>query len=405
MPARERRSAALMLPLAILCSAALAEDWELAGYVALEPRLFVDRPQFSGQPARGLSWSGVLAPELRREWDDGRNRVTLAPFVRIDQHDRRRSHADLREASWQHVSGPWTVVAGVSKVFWGVTEARHLVDIVNQTDLVEDLSGDEKLGQPMLRIERWGERGTVALFVLPGFRERTFPADDARLRGTLPIATGRAQYESGAGRWRVDLALRWAHATGPFDLGLSAFHGTSREPRLVPTELAPARVALVPHYDVITQAGAEVQYTRGAWLGKLEAILRRGHGDTFGAAVAGFEYTFFGVRGSAADVGLLAEYLYDGRGRRAPPTIFDDDVFVGLRLALNDPDSTMLLAGVIVDRGGGGTVARVQAERRLGAAWKLEFEARSFHGVARADPMLGGVRNDSFVMLRIARFF
>ena len=61
--------------------------------------------------------------------------------------------------------------------------------------------------------------------------------------------------------------------------------------------------ALLP----IHQLGADVQYTREAWLWKLEAIGREGQGDTFAALVGGLEYTFYQVGKSAADVGLLAE--------------------------------------------------------------------------------------------------
>lgn len=55
---------------------------------------------------------------------------------------------------------------------------------------------------------------------------------------------------------------------------------------------------LVPFYHQISQLGLDLQYTRDAWLWKLEAIARDGLDDTFFATVAGFEYTFYGVRDS-----------------------------------------------------------------------------------------------------------
>ena len=41
---------------------------------------------------------------------------------------------------------------GLRKVYWGVTESQHLVDVINQTEGVENLDGEDKLGQPMLNL-------------------------------------------------------------------------------------------------------------------------------------------------------------------------------------------------------------------------------------------------------------
>jgi hypothetical protein len=378
---------------------AIAQESEWSGNASLEPRVFLDDALLAGQSDDSVSWSGVLAPEYRREWAGGEDRLVIAPFLRIDEHDAERTHFDLREAAWLHVRGPWALLVGVSKVFWGVTESRHLVDVVNQTDQVEDVDGEDKLGQPMIRIERLTDFGTLGVFVLPGFRERTFPADDARLRALVPIGDS-AEYDG-----RVDWAARWTRPTGPWDLGFSSFHGTSREPRLVPTVTVPGEIELVPYYDVITQLGADVQHTRDAWLWKLEVSWRSGHGDDFTATVAGLEYTFFGLGQSAVDIGVLVEYLYDGRDAEAPPTFYDDDVFFGLRVGLNDTQGTAVLAGTVVDRDGPEAFGIVEAERRVGQAWKLELEARLFSGIDAGDPLIGGFRNDSFVTLRAARFF
>jgi hypothetical protein len=388
-----------------LGGAPVAGSAEWSGYVGIEPRLFINSPAFSNQPGRGLSWSGVLAPELRYTFSDGNDRLTLAPYARFDEHDSGRSRVDLREASWLHVNGPWALRVGISRVFWGVAESRHLVDIINQTDLADDIDGDAKLGQPMIELERWTEVGSFAAWVLPGIRERTFPAKDARLRGPVPIAT-RAEYESGARDRRTDVALRWSHATGPWDVGLSAFHGTSREPRFIarPAGYDTGLIA-VPTYDVITQLGIDLQHTRDAWLWKLEAIMRHGHDDRFGAAVGGFEHIRYSIGGTSADVGLLAEYLYDGRDSSAPPTIQENGLFFGLRLTLNDPDATSLLAGLLIDRDRGGAIMALDFERRIGDVWTLAVEGRLLSAIDRDAGYLAGFRKDSFVLIRFARHF
>lgn len=380
--------------------AAQQGDW--SGYFSIEPRYFPDEPLFEGQPPAGISPSAVLSPEYRFERNEGKDRITVIPYLRYDADDGNRSHLDLREANWQHFSDSGMVLAGIGKVFWGVTESRHLVDIVNQTDLVEDIDEEDKLGQPMLLLERWIGEGTLTGLLLPGFRERTFPAPDARLRGTTPVATDRPVYESGAADRRVDLAVRWFQAAGKWDLGIGGFYGTSREPGFLPSVDAAGRFVLLPRYDVIVQIGVDAQYTSGAWLWKFEAIDRTGPGYSFGAGVGGFEYTVYGVGDTAADLGLLAEYLYDGRGANAPPTYYDNDLFLGLRWSLNDPQATAVLAGVVMDRES--QVFFVEAERRLGAAWKLELEARLLNRLAAADPVVDGWRDDSFITLRIARY-
>ncbi len=134
-------------------------------------------------------------------------------------------------------------------------------------------------------------------------------------------------------------------------------------------------------------------------------MTRGGHGDRFLAAVGGFEYTLFGAFGTNADVGLLGEYLYDGReAGPAPGTSADDDIFLGARLALNDEQDTAALAGAIIDRSSQATLFFVEAERRLGDSWKIELEGRFFLNTPGGDP-LAGLRDDDFITLRLSRFF
>ena len=117
-------------------------------------------------------------------------------------------------------------------------------------------------------------------------------------------------------------------------VGAHVFEGTSREARFV---IAPEGDRLLPVYDQMTQFGVDVQYTAEAWLWKLEAIARDTRVDSFLAAVGGFEYTFYGVKNSSADVGVLFEYLYDGRNALSPPTGADNDLFVGAPQNFNHP--------------------------------------------------------------------
>ncbi len=128
-----------------------------SGYVSGQGRGFWQNPQFDDQRDGDLSFA--LEPEYYKDWNNGLRAVTFKPFARLDSTDPERSHVDIREAHYLHVLGDWEWRVGVAKVFWGVTESQHLVDIINQTDLVENLDTEDKLGQPMIEttsLQVWG---------------------------------------------------------------------------------------------------------------------------------------------------------------------------------------------------------------------------------------------------------
>ena len=115
----------------------------------------------------------------------------MTPFFRFDAADPDRTHADLREAYlllYGDVGDDeWELRVGVDQVFWGVVESRSLVDIVNQTDLVEHPNEKTKMGQPMAHFTWSGEWGALELFGLTWHRPRTFPGRHGRQRAELVV--------------------------------------------------------------------------------------------------------------------------------------------------------------------------------------------------------------------------
>jgi len=374
---------------------------EVSGYVAAEYRYFPNDPLESRQDDDTMSL--VVQPEYYIEWDGGYQSFTFVPFARLDQQDDERTHFDIRDLSWLKVGDDWELRVGIRKVFWGVTEAQHLVDIINQTDLVEFPDGEEKLGQPMVNLAFVRDWGTVDLFVLPYFRERTFPGKDGRLRTIPRIETDQATYDSSRKKKRIDLAARWAIAYSYWDLGLSYFYGTSRDPRFSLGIDKKGEVVLAPFYEIISQFGIDAQATIESWLWKFEMIRRSGNEKNYTAATGGFEYTFFGALDTAMDVGLVLEYLYDDQGNDAL-TPFEDDIASGLRLTLNDEQSTEALLGAIYDVDDGWVAYSLEASRRIGANWKLNIDGR-IYGNANKGDLLRSFRKDDFLQLELAYYF
>ena len=76
------------------------------------------------------------------------------------------------------------------------------------------------------------------------------------------------------------------------------------------------------------------------------------------------------------------------------PTISDEDVFLGARLALNDVQNTSLLVGGLTDRDDRSTAIFVEAERRLTDRVSLEVEGRFFVNVDPAGDLAAVERDD-----------
>jgi hypothetical protein len=374
-------------------------DW--SGFLAIDARMFPTGPLFSEQ-SRGDA-SIAFQAEYRNEWSQGRQSLFATTFLRLDSQDPERTHFDIRELSWQLRSDRWELRAGFRKVFWGVVESYHLVDFINQTDLVESIDGEEKLGQPMVNFAWIDSFGTLEAFLLTGFRERTFPGPRGRFRPPLTIDSDRSMFEAESGKRHLDWAVRWSHSLGPWDIGLAHFAGTSRDPRFLPAAGGSGTPTLVPMYDLVHRTSLDLQLTRGSWLFKLEAVKNQSRNDDYLAAIGGVEYGFVGIFGSRADLSVFAEYLASEEGANLLYPV-EDDLFLGARLQLNDVESTSLLAGATVDRKTGAAFLRFEASRRIGGRFRLVVDARAFAGVPETD-RLYFLHSDDYVRIGFALHF
>ena len=385
----------LFIFLFVLLEPSMASAGEWSGYLGTEFRYFTQDPQDPRQHDENFSL--VFEPEYYHEWDKGTQSLAFVPFFRLDQHDNERTHFDIRELSWLKSAESWELRLGLRKVFWGVTEFQHLVDIINQTDLVENIDTEDKLGQPMINLALINDWGTVDLFIMPYFRERTFPGIEGRPRNQPVVDDDLAEYESSAEETHIDFAVRYSHYFGDWDVGVAHFYGTSRDPRSILTMNNSGAPVLAPFYDIINQTSIDLQATKGNMLWKLEALHRSGQGETFNAAAGGFEYTFVGIFNSALDLGLIGEYHYDDRGEDAL-TFFEDDIATGMRFAFNDAQSSEALVGLLWDRDSAGKLLKIEASRRIGNDWLLEMEGRFLFDTSPSDPAFA-LRRDDYLEL------
>lgn len=385
--------------------ASVADEFELSGKVGVEHRYFIEEGNDQRQLEHHQS-SVLFEPEFYWDWNNGNDSLIFKPYYRFDSQDDERSHGDIRELAYIHASDDWAIRVGIRKEFWGVTEFQHLVDVINQTDNVEDTDGEDKLGQQMLNLSMVNDWGIVDVFLLPGFRERQFTGVDSRLRAPVLIDNDNISYQSSAGKQHVDFALRWSHSIGDFDIGSYWFHGTNRDPLLSLTTTND-EPRLQQYYQQMDQLGLDVQATLGDWLWKFESIYRNTELENYWATQAGFEYSFIGIFNSNADLGVLVEHSWDERGEgdeTAQGSSFQNDVFVGARLAFNDIQSSEVLMGLGSDLDHNGFSFIFEASRRLGESFKASLDIRLMQSNEVTDPLYY-VKDDDHLQLAIDWYF
>ena len=396
-----------LLLLAGLCHASPALALEISGKAGAERLLFSQEAKYSQQQQ---SYSSVfIEPQLYQGTGDN-SEVKAKLFYRYDNNDPSRTHADIRELMFYQYADEWELNAGIGKVFWGTTESRHLVDVINQVDQIESLDDESRLGQAMIQAKLIKDWGTLDLFILPGFRPQQFGGAESRPRLNPLIANADPLYQSSNKANHIDYAIRWNHTIDDLDIGLSAFNGTQRTPLFkVITENATPK--LLPVYVQIQQFGLEAQYIVDDLMLKAEAVYRNSHklaaGDSFEkydskALVAGLEYTLVGIGDTVYDLGLIGEYLYDEWSESTP---FQKDWMTGLRFVFNDEQSSEVLLGHIYDLDDSSQMWMLEASRRIGDNWKAELTGRWVTNVDAGNTFLQAYQQDDLIDLKLSYFF
>lgn len=371
--------------------------WKMSGYAGAVGRFYADT---SGQDRESDRVAFRLEPEWT--WSDSRYRLVVAPRLFIDGRDSGRSRSDLVEL---HGGVRWDanqIKLGISRVFWGVTESRHLVDIINPPDLALHYSGDEqRLPTAMLQVSRTTDFGQVEIFGLPWERDPRYPGKLGRPNTELPVS-GEVVHPDGL---PPAFASRWAWSQGNFDSHVYYFRGLDRESVLTPRlqTFAPP-IALEASRKLIRQWGWDLQMPLDNWLIKSEVIYRSGYSRSFAAAVLGAEYAMNGFMGSVADVAVMAEYQADPRPADAPLAPMNHAWFGGVRVALNDPASSEFKLGLLRDVATPAYIWRGDFSRRLQEHWTLSGSFNLFRKVA-AEQALRGYAADSYLELLLKYHF
>ncbi len=323
-------------------------------------------------------------------------------FYRYDS-SKQFDHGDLSEFNTLYTADNFDFLIGSTIEFWGVVESRNIVDIVNQIDFLEDVNGKQKLGQPLTRLNYYLENGTLSSYLFFGFRDREFTSQTERFGAQPEIRGSSAQYE--AGNYGVTgSAIRLQQNLSLGDFSFHLYSGLDRNPSLVPVIDFDNTVFISPIYEKIEQAGIEAYMPIGNVALKYEGVFRSRNNEDHSAHVMGFEQSIFNVFKKPLDMTYFVEYLYDDRSQSAPLTIYQNDLFLGLRLSYTQNTPLTIKFGLLKDMEFDESFVSTDIEKNITDNSTFIINGRFFIDVNNASP-LTIVENDSYIKFAYKRFF
>ena len=376
-------------------SRVLSFEYNLYGSIQPEYSLFTNGDGIHNQSREKPSILGTA--NFTTFIQDDNAKISISALGRYDREDHNRTYFDFQKLKYEYYFDDATIKLGNEIVFWGVNESFHLVDIINQSNLAENLSGTKKLGQPMIAASFYRDFGDVDFYFLPYFRERIFPGANGRPRLKLEIDENSISYESSKSEKHIDLALRYSLMIDDFDIGFSHFYGHSRNPKLIINQ---SSFKLDQYYPLLSQTGIDIQATKDSWLYKFEAISAELMSERHLSAAGGLEYTYYGLNNSSQDLGLIIEYLFDDRNDYP----FNNEGSIGLRWTRNDINSSALLVGSIIDLDGNSNQFFIEYEQRLKNEFKIFVEA-IISGSINSSDYNYAFKDDSNFKIKIAKYF
>lgn len=390
----------LFLVAVILTSQSHALDLE--NKLTLETRIFPDKTTNEIEHRENLS--AAYEPTIKESSLSKKTEFTFTPFGRIDEQDSSRTHLDIRELNIHGKEDSWEYLAGISRVTWGHCASFHIVDFISQLDFVEHPVWQPKMGQQMVNLKKHFDNHGFEVFVLPGFRERSFVGRDGRIRFTPRFDMSQTTYESSAEENHTDLAGRYFYKDDVLDLGIYHFWGTSRDPSVTPSTDTDGNDVFALYYPIVHQTASHIKAQIGDTTLKFEGVHRVGQGDVFNATITGFEHSFKKVFNSNYDLNWLTEYHYTDSRSAGALTPFENDLFVGAILFLNDEGKSWIGAGEIFDMSSSAQSIVVLFHTKLTDSLKLATEYRGLTALPSDDPVYS-IRRDGFFQAELIYTF
>jgi len=348
--------------------------------------LYTDQSTESTQPglASSVDWDGHLGDS---------NRVKLSLFAKYQSESEREYSGDVQEAwfSLDDLNSEWRI--GQLMEYWGVLEAENIADVINPRDAEEDFQGDFKLGIPGIAFSYFSQQAEYSFWLLPYSRERRLAYGEDRFRN-FPLETQDPKFEKAQSNTAA--AIRASRVNDQVEFSVSYYYGHARMPWFeLQLDNSNQPTGLTPMYDLINQTSFEMLWLPGNTIFKLESFYQSNKVDDFFAAGIGFEREIPKLGPGNTSLTFYGEAYFDDRNQNLSQAlaIFQKDIFIGTRLALNDVSSSEFQFRWTYDLEYESSLIDIRAERRIGKNWFLNAVLYKFFHV-ESDPALKSFQND-----------
>lgn len=377
-----------------------AGDWQVDSELNFQARSFLNPNSYGSQV-----WNSPaieFKPKLSFSLSEGKHLFRTTPVFR--RRDRQDSHFDFKRFSYLGIFDQVEVSFGYDQFFWGVAESINVVNIINQLDLADDITGESRFGQSYFSFNYISETmGSWQFLGFPNYRYRSFPGSKERFRGPFIEYNVNGGLEEPAVGSNFDYALRWSKGLDRLEWAVFYFYGVDRDPNIL---FIPNTYSFETIYHKANQIGLEGQYTGDQWIFKTEVLEKDPLGDSGSKhylSVTGFEY-LYGLIGNQSELTFIGENIVDTRHESSPLGLFNH-LFLGTRLDINNTSSSVIEAGLFFNKESQQTSLSVlEFETRLTNQWKLQSRAVGF--LDPAPGTLGSlIKEDDYFELNLSYFF
>lgn len=379
-------------------------DWEINHEMGFDIREFHKQEAYSNQKN---TYSSYFKTEFFFTISDNINFIS-EPYYRYDHNDKNRTLFDFKVNKFTYFGENYEIKLGVDEVFWGVTESKNLVNIINTND---NAAGDlkEKLGQPLLAYTIFSEQvGYIDFYFLPVSVKSAQIGQEGRLRFSNPTENNGHIYSGGAGEKIPSWAFKWEKNISIFDFSFQGFRGNSRENSITPI-LEGASLKYFPGYERISQLGTYFQLVSGPIIYKIEAIKKNGQKNAknirknFFSYTLGIEYLYNRLFEKKWDINTFIEYSNDDRNNDSLD-ILQNDLFIATKLIFNNIQGAELLASTTFDLDGGGNTALAEFSSRLSENMRVTALYQAYWSTNNKD-ILYSFRRDNHFGLKLVKYF